>query len=215
MSKKRKIEVFSENEKSENSEEDHLNQETPENHTLPGDDTISSGGISSEVEESITEEERLKKELEETKIVASENWESFLRARADYENFKKRAEQQISAGTITGKRIIIEKLLEVIDNFERALNFDESKVDVKNLLIGVRMIYKQLRGVLEEEGVKEVPTVGNIFDPKFHEALESVISDKYKDEEIIEECVKGYSFKDNILRPAKVKVARIPEKSEE
>ena len=81
---------------------------------------------------------------------------------------------------------------------------------LKNILIGVRMIYKQLKGVLEDEGVKEIPTVGNIFDPKFHEAVETVTSDKHKDEEIVEECLKGYTFKDNVLRPAHVKVARVP-----
>ena len=82
-------------------------------------------------EKSLSNEENLKKELEETKAQSNQNWESFLRARADYENFKKRAEQQISAGTITGKRIIIDRVLEVLDNFERALNIDESKADVK------------------------------------------------------------------------------------
>jgi molecular chaperone GrpE len=198
MSGKKKIDIASEENMSENTEAKSMEE------NMSGDKSEADGVTP------LSEEENLKKELEKTKALASENWESFLRARADYENFKKRAEFQISAGTITGKRIVIEKILEVLDNFERALNFDESKADVKNILIGVRMIYKQLKGVIEEEGVKEIPTTGNIFDPKLHEAVETVVSDKHKDEEIVEECLKGYTFKDAVLRPAQVKVARVP-----
>ncbi len=202
---KKKIEIMSE----DNMTGEHM---TEEDNSKTGDKVAEENETSdtSVNEAPLSNEEILKKELEETKAQANQNWESFLRARADYENFKKRAEQQISAGTITGKRIIIDRLLEVIDNFERALNIDETKADVKNILIGVRMIYKQLKGVLEDEGVKEISTVGNIFDPRFHEAVETVTSDKYKDEEIVEECLKGYTFKDSVLRPAHVKVARVP-----
>jgi molecular chaperone GrpE len=199
---KKKIEIVSEDDVTG----DHISKE--EDNNSEKRDEISDENISFN-EKSISDEVNLKKELEEAKSLANQNWESFLRARADYENFKKRAEQQISAGTITGKRIIIDRVIEVLDNFERALNFDESKADVKNILIGVRMIYKQLKGVLEDEGVKEIPTTGTIFDPRFHEAVETVTSDKHKDEEIVEECLKGYTFKDNVLRPAQVKVARV------
>jgi len=162
-----------------------------------------------EEDKNLTKEERLKKELDEAKAKATENWENFLRARADYENFKKRAEQQIASSSIKGKKIIVENLLEVIDNFERALNVDESKTDAKNILIGVRMIHKQLMGILEDEGLKQITTKGEMFNPRFHEAIETVTSDKHKDEEIVDEVLKGYMFKDEIIRPAKVKVARV------
>ncbi len=178
MAKRRKIKINSDNEEIKDSSS--VTQSEPQDN--PAEETLVSeveepfseeesipSSQSEEYEEiqekSLTKEELLRKELEEVKALAAENRESFLRARADYENLKKRTEQQLSNSISIGKRVVIEKLLDVLDNFERALNVDESKADVKNILIGVRMIYKQLKGVLEEEGVKVVPTVGNIFDP--------------------------------------------------
>ena len=109
------------------------------------------------------------------------------------------------------KKSVVEKLLEVLDNFERALNVDENTVKAKDVLTGVRMIYKQLKGVLEEEGLKAVPAVGELFDPRFHEAIATLTSGDYKDEEIVDEFLKGYTFKEELVRPAKVRVSRLPE----
>lgn len=211
MSKKRKIEVTSEDD-FENNKEDL--QETQVSSSENKD--IEEGNMEEKIlknteeteEDTFIELEKLKKELEEVKAKERDNRESFLRARADYENLRKRSEAQVGMGILRGKKAIVSSILDVLDNFERALNVDETTVSAKNILIGVRMIHKQLKSVLEDEGLKEIDTLGNIFDPRYHEAVESVISNEYKDEEIIGEFVKGYQFKDELLRPAKVKVAR-------
>jgi len=224
MARRKKIEVISEedNKKVDNIEPDVKGQDGTEED---GNERIVEADkemekkesevkeefdVREEKKEDFTEEEKLRQELEKNKITAAEYRESFLRARADYENLKKRSDNQISLSLIRGKRLLIERLLEVLDNFERALNVDENTVKARDVLIGVRMIYKQLNGLLEDEGLKPVATVGSVFDPRLHEALETVFSDEYEDEEIVGEFLKGYVFKDELVRPAKVKVSRIP-----
>ena len=100
-------------------------------------------------------------------------------------------------------------VLPVIDNFERALQVPQDKVadDVKSFIDGYEMIYKQLLGVLEKEGVTKIDAVGKPFDPNYHQAVMRVPSDEYDDDVVVEVLQEGYLLGDKTLRPAMVKVA--------
>ena len=104
---------------------------------------------------------------------------------------------------------VITNILPVIDNFERALQVPQDKVadDVKSFIDGYEMIYKQLLGVLEKEGVTKIDAVGKPFDPNYHQAVMRVPSDEYDDDVVVEVLQEGYLLGDKTLRPAMVKVA--------
>lgn len=152
------------------------------------------------------EVERLKKELEEARQKAEENWEMFLRARADFDNYRKRLEAEAARRAVQAQADIILKLLDVRDNLERALAVPDD-AGVATLKKGVQMVAKQFDMVLELEGLKPVESVGCRFDPGVHEAVE-VVSDSGQEEgTVIEEVQRGYTFKGQLLRAARVKVA--------
>ena len=103
----------------------------------------------------------------------------------------------------------VKSLLPVVDNFERAL---QSKSEAADFRAGVELIYNQLRDVLSKLGVQPIDAKGHQFDPHVHEAIEMVETSDAADHEVIEEWQRGYKFKDRLLRPAMVKVAKNPEK---
>lgn len=107
------------------------------------------------------------------------------------------------------KMDVISSILPVIDNFERALQVPQDQVadDVKSFIDGYEMIYKQLLGVLEKEGVTKIDAVGKPFDPNYHQAVMRVPSDEYDDDVVVEVLQEGYLLGDKTLRPAMVKVA--------
>ena len=107
------------------------------------------------------------------------------------------------------QQFVISSILPVIDNFERALQVPQDQVadDVKSFIDGYEMIYKQLLGVLEKEGVTKIDAVGKPFDPNYHQAVMRVPSDEYDDDVVVEVLQEGYLLGDKTLRPAMVKVA--------
>jgi molecular chaperone GrpE len=129
------------------------------------------------------------------------------RAQAEFENARRRAvkEQQDFRDFATVE--VIKSLLPVIDSFERAL---QSKSDAAEFRSGVELIYKQLQDVLAKLGVRPVAAKGEQFDPHVHEAIEMVETPNAADHEVLEEWQRGYKFKDRLVRPAMVKVAKNP-----
>ncbi|MEW6244466.1 MAG: nucleotide exchange factor GrpE [Bacillota bacterium] len=140
------------------------------------------------------------------KRLAEENWDRFLRARAELENYRKRVERDMAASIRRGKAEFILKILEVSDNLKRALSNTGS--DAECLAEGVRIIERQLDKVLADEGVVPVETVGKPFDPLYHEAIAVYESDAVEAETVTDEIQKGYTYGDELLRAAKVRVAR-------
>ena len=135
----------------------------------------------------------------------------FLRARADLENYRKRSIQFISEGVRDGQRQTFEAILPVIDNLERAVDYQEQhKTDsVEDLLTGVRMTLWQLREVLERQEVKRISALGEPFDPRYHEAVEVLPAEgEVEADTVVGEIQAGYLFGDAVLRPAKVRVAQ-------
>lgn len=139
----------------------------------------------------------------------AEMQKKYTRLQADFANFKKRtATEKLQISEVV-KADVIESVLPVIDNFERALQVPQDKLtdDVKSFMSGYEMIYKQLLQVLEKEGVKKIDAKGKPFDPNFHQAVMRVPSDEYDDDVVVEVLQEGYTLGDKTLRPAMVKVA--------
>lgn len=135
--------------------------------------------------------------------------QQFMRLQADFANYKKRTANEKLQLTEVVKMDVLGNVLPVLDNFERALQVPQDKVtdDVKSFIEGYRMIYKQLLGVLEKEGVTKIDAVGKPFDPNYHQAVMRVPSDEYDDDVVVEVLQEGYLLGNKTLRPAMVKVA--------
>ncbi len=130
-----------------------------------------------------------------------------LRAQADFDNFRRRTlkEKEELAQYATSK--LVTELLPVMDNFERALVTTPANPEFEAFAKGVNMIFRQLEGVLKAEGLTAMETVGQPFNPEYHQAIMQVESEEYEEGIVTEEIQKGYLLKDKVLRPAMVKVS--------
>jgi molecular chaperone GrpE len=129
-----------------------------------------------------------------------------VRERADTDNFRKRQERVLSDRVQNQKKVLLQKLLGVMDNVERALDFQDT-LDRQGLQQALRMVQWQMNEVLRSEGLAPVPTVGEPFNPYLHEAIEAVEDSDKPEGTIVEEVLKGYTLGDETLRPARVKVS--------
>ena len=149
---------------------------------------------------------QIKQELT-TKTQQLEDYTNTLKQlQADFENYIKRAEKEkAETGTHTSAKLLL-KMLTLIDDLERALHLAK-ETDKETLLQGLEMIHKQAHKLLAEEGVKPLHATGKTFDPYQHEILAITDSEK-EDNVVVEELQKGYSYKEKILRPSKVRIAK-------
>ncbi|MGE5483790.1 MAG: nucleotide exchange factor GrpE [Ignavibacteriales bacterium] len=152
------------------------------------------------------ENARLREEIASLKRKADENWDLFLRSRADLDNYRKRTERDIAMMVRMGKRDLLLKLVEIADNFQRALA--ASTADAASLKSGLEMLSRQLDGVLDAEGVKPIPAVGEKFNPALHEAIATWVSQDVKDDTVTDEIQRGYTYQGDVLRVARVRVAQ-------
>lgn len=129
------------------------------------------------------------------------------RTMAEFDNFRKRTEKEKSAMYEIGAKSIVERILPVIDNFERGLSAPPADESAKAFVDGMDMIYKQLLKTLEESGVKAIEAVGQEFDPNFHNAVMHVEDESVGENVIVEEFQKGYLYRDSVVRHSMVKVA--------
>ena len=136
--------------------------------------------------------------------------EKMLRLHADFDNFRKRTNKEKEEWYQYASLNIIEKVLPVIDNLERALTtLNQQSEEVQSLFSGILMTYRQLMEILQKEGLEPVVSVGQTFEPAFHEAMmQAPIEAGQEDNEVVEELRRGYRFKDRVIRPALVKVAK-------
>ena len=126
------------------------------------------------------------------------------RQMAEFDNFRKRTEKEKSQMYEVGAKDIIEKILPVVDNFERGL---AQAPEGDSFADGMKMIYKQLITTLDELGVKPIEAVGKEFDPNFHNAVMHVEDEEAGENIVVEEFQKGYTYKDFVVRHSMVKVA--------
>ncbi len=126
---------------------------------------------------------------------------------AEFENFRNRTEKEKTAMFETGARSVIEKILPVVDNFERGLATvpDENRADP--FVDGMNRIYKQLLTELENIGVKPIEAVGQEFDPNLHNAVMQAASEEYESGVVTQELLKGYTYRDSVVRHSMVAVA--------
>lgn len=193
-------------------EEDDMTQNETE-EILEEDDVKLAEETVSETEETVEEKTaekkglfgKKKKDKKDEKI--EELTDMVKRQMAEFDNFRKRTEKEKSAMFEVGAKSVIEKMLPVVDNFERGLAaVPEDKKD-DPFAEGMEKIYKQLIGTLEELEVKAIEAVGQEFDPNFHNAVMHIEDEELGDNIVAEEFQKGYTYRENVVRHSMVKVA--------
>jgi len=148
----------------------------------------------------------LKAQLDAANAKADENYNRLLLAMADFENYRKRMERHRADTALAARRALLRQLLPVIDNLERALQFEDANAGLRS---GVQQTLKGFESVLEAEGVRPLTdVVGKPFDPKIAEAIETRAQEGVADDTVLDETQKGYMLGDHVLRPAKVIVAK-------
>lgn len=164
-----------------------------------------------ETTEEVAEEKKDKKKKKEKKDKRDEQIaelnDKLLRNRAEFENFRKRTEREKAQMYEIGAGNIIEKILPVIDNFERGLAAVPEDESLKAFKDGFDMIYKQLMTTMDEIGVKPIEAVNNQFDPEYHNAVMHIDDDSFEENVVVEEFQKGYTYHDRVIRHSMVKVA--------
>ena len=130
----------------------------------------------------------------------------YLRALADYDNYRRRVERDRSAAARSGKRELILQLLDVLDGFDRALqHLDDAPESVSE---GLQLLQRKLLGLLEAQGVTPLQSLGETFNPELHDAIGTVKSEDIEPGTVAEEMQRGYRWGDDVLRPARVRVAQ-------
>ncbi len=159
--------------------------------------------------ESLDEIERIKAEAEAAR-------DRLLRAAAEYENFKKRAEREKEEAMKFIAESIVLDIIPIIDNLDRAIKSAKSdeRKNFDALLQGIEMIQKQMLSVLEKYGVGIIESEGQPFDPRIHEAILQVPSEEHPENTVVQEFERGYTLHDKVIRPAKVIVSKLPEPKE-
>lgn len=152
-----------------------------------------------DVVEETNEVEQLRQEKEEIN-------NRLLRLQADYDNFRRRTQKEKEADRKYKSQSLVEELIPALDNFERALQVEVDGDSAKNFADGMKMVYDQFKAALEKEGVEEIPSQGEEFDPHMHQAIMQVQDENYESNIVVEELQKGYRLKDRVIRPAMVKV---------
>ncbi len=157
-------------------------------------------------------ETTLSREEELTRQVAMLE-DQLLRAAAELDNYKKRTARRMEQILQTSKDPVLVDLLEVMDNFERALAQDDGNSEVKAYRDGMQLIYEQLKNLLGRHNVTPIEAIGKPFDPNLHEALMQTESDKYPEGCVAVEITKGYRMGDRVIRHSKVGVVSSSAKS--
>jgi len=175
-------------------------EETPE------EAAAKAAAMEAEVDEAFSDE-NLEEKQDKKDIAIADLTDRLKRSMAEFDNFRKRSEKEKATMFDMGARSIAEKILPVVDNFERAMVAAPKEGDGKAFADGITMIYNQLKKTLEDLGVKPIDCVGQPFDPNFHNAVMHVEDESLGENVVAEELLKGYMYKDSVLRHSMVKVA--------
>ncbi|MDE6883577.1 MAG: nucleotide exchange factor GrpE [Lachnospiraceae bacterium] len=205
-------------------EEDRTSDNTPETETDAGEAVTGeeTAGTAEEEKENTEEEtaqetskesrkekkkrEKADKKQDALKEKIEELEDRVKRQMAEFDNFRKRSEKEKTMMFETGAKSVIEKILPVVDNFERGLASVPEEQKAEGFAQGMEMIYKQLMTELEKMEVKPIPAVGEEFNPDFHNAVMQVESEEYESGVIAQELQKGYTYRDGVVRHSMVAV---------
>jgi len=177
-----------------------MNKEQPETNETKDEQT--NNNVSSEKE---TNSETTTIDVKEAEEYQQLN-DKYLRLAAEFENFKKRSAREYSRLAEIAESNLILQLLEVVDDFDRALS--HAAEDLNSFNKGAEMIFSKLTDILKKRGLKEIKALDEQFDPMYHEAVMQKEVDDRDDDVVIEEVQKGYFLNGRVLRPAKVVVAK-------
>ena len=193
--------------------EELQNEEAKEEETVKAEEASeekeSTGGEKLEETESGEEPEMLKKKKKKDKMEEKieELEDRVKRQMAEFDNFRKRTEKEKSHMYEVGARDVIEKILPVVDNFERGLASVPEDQKENPVIVGMDKIYNQLMTTLTDLGVEPIEAVGEEFDPNYHNAVMHVEDEELGENVVAEEFLKGYMYKDTVIRHSMVKVA--------
>ncbi len=198
-------------EKKEFDKEEMMEEELTEESAEATTEALEEAEEEKEQTESAPEEKKgffKKKEKKDKKDEQiAELTDKVKRQLAEFENFRNRTEKEKSQMYMVGAKDVIEKLLPVVDSFERGIKSIKEEEKDNPVASGMEMIYKQLMSALTELGVTPIEAIGKEFDPNFHNAVMHVDDEELGENIIVEELQKGYQYKDVVLRYSMVKVA--------
>ena len=175
-------------------------EETPE------EAAAKAAAMEAEVEEAFSDE-NLEGKPDKKDLAIADLTDRLKRSMAEFDNFRKRSEKEKATMFDMGARSVAEKLLPVVDNFERAMLATPSEGEGKAFADGIAMIYNQMTKTLEDLGVKPIDCVGKEFDPNLHNAVMHIEDESLGENVVAEELLKVYMYKDSVLRHSMVKVA--------
>jgi molecular chaperone GrpE len=148
----------------------------------------------------------VKPEIESLRAERDALLDRLARLQAEFDNARKRAAREQQEFREFAAADVIKSVLPILDSFERALKTASGESgDFRN---GIELIYRQFQDALQKIGVKAIPAIGQVFDPRVHEAIEMVDTTEVEDHHVLDELQRGYKYKDRLLRPAMVRVAR-------
>lgn len=165
-------------------------------HSAPPD--VASAEAPSEEGDRVAELEKKVSSLED----------QLLRAKADLQNFQKRAARERSDAIVYGNAELMKSLLGVLDDFERSIKALDGGADPVSVMQGVKLTHDNLRKTLSEQGLEEIPAIGRAFDPSIHEALLHQPTKDHMAGTVIDVIVRGYRLRDRVVRPTRVVVAK-------
>ena len=155
--------------------------------------------------------EQLQARVAELEQAYEEQKNLYLRTLADFQNYRRRQHEEIERQRGLLLESLMEDLLPILDNFERALQAAEATRELEPLMEGVRMTERQIKAVLARYDIHPIVAIGQPFDPNLHEAIQRVETTDYEDGVVIDEVERGYRMGERVLRPSRVIVAKRPE----
>jgi molecular chaperone GrpE len=158
--------------------------------------------------------EILMQQLQEKGKEAAENYDKYVRAVAELENYKKRAVRDRADSLKYGQENLIRDILPLVDSLDRAMEHACNSNDFEAFKAGLQLIQNQLSGCLGKQGVEPIEAIGRDFDPNVHQAVLQVESPEHGHNQVVEEFEKGYLLNGRLLRPSKVSVCRLREKQD-
>lgn len=198
----------------EEKEKEEIKEEEKNTLDEKQEENVESAGNDGDVKEDASGEEKFKNSVKEKKKKKKDKKDEkieelndrLLRNIAEFENFRNRSEKEKTAMFEIGAKSVIEKILPVVDNFERGMDALSDEEKESAFVKGMEAIYKQFSTVLEEIGVVPIEAVGKEFDPNLHNAVMHDEDESREANIVIEEFQKGYMYKDNVVRHSMVKV---------
>lgn len=151
---------------------------------------------------------KLQDELDKEKQRADEYINRLKYLQAEFQNYQTKMRKEIEEASKHGAIRLFTRLLDVVDDLERAVESAGKTIENKPLVEGVNMVLRGLKDILRQEGVMSIEAMGKPFNPMYHEAVSQVESKEYEDNTVVEEIRRGYTFNNRVIRPSLVRVAK-------